>query len=387
MGIIESGYVSLNKYGEELCGDCVEVTKRSDSVTMVLADGLGSGVKANILATLTSKILGTMMANGLKIEDAVQTVAQTLPVCSVRKIAYSTFSVLQVSPDGKAYLVQYDNPQAILIRGTKVVDFPKNELDIGGKRIFESRISLSPGDMFLLISDGIVHAGAGRVYNMEWRWEQVSDFVEEHFTPEITAKGMASLLAGACRQLTLDEPADDATVAALRLRETQTASVMIGPPADEKNGGKMVEALMNQKGLKAVCGGTTSQIVADFLHRDIVTQAETAADGIPPISSIQGIDLVTEGVLTFGKALEYVEANETPFEESPAFVNGVDGAARLARLLLNQCTSVRFIVGTAVNPAYNSPEFPSSLSRKTALVEKMAKSLQRGGKSVSIQYF
>ncbi len=97
---MESGNVSLFKKGEELCGDMVEKIYHDDAYTLVLADGLGSGVKANVLSTLTSKIIGTMMADGQPIEDCVATIVETLPVCSVRQVAYSTFTILQVRRNG-----------------------------------------------------------------------------------------------------------------------------------------------------------------------------------------------------------------------------------------------------------------------------------------------
>ncbi|MGB4661284.1 MAG: serine/threonine-protein phosphatase, partial [Mobilitalea sp.] len=91
------GYLSINKYGEQLCGDHVDIVEEDEnSLVMVLADGLGSGVKANILSTLTSKIISTMLANHMTIEDCVTTVASTLPVCEKRGIAYSTFTIIHV---------------------------------------------------------------------------------------------------------------------------------------------------------------------------------------------------------------------------------------------------------------------------------------------------
>ena len=163
MVCIESGYVSLSKHGEELCGDRVEIINGDDSVTMVLADGLGSGVKANILATLTSKIIGTMIANGLGIGDAVETIAQTLPVCSQRKIAYSTFSILKAENNGEASLIQYDNPSALFLRDGKCIDYDVKQVEVHGKNILESHFTLRKNDMFLLISDGVVHAGVGKI--------------------------------------------------------------------------------------------------------------------------------------------------------------------------------------------------------------------------------
>ena len=91
------GYKSINHFGEQLCGDHVDVVEQSeDSTVIVLADGLGSGVKASILSTLTSKIISTMMSEGLSLSDCVETIAQTLPICSVRGVAYSTFTIMNI---------------------------------------------------------------------------------------------------------------------------------------------------------------------------------------------------------------------------------------------------------------------------------------------------
>ena len=196
---MESGFVSLNKQGEDLCGDFFTTVSDDDATTFVLSDGMGSGVKANILATLTAKILATMTANHLSIRDSVTTLAQTLPVCSVRKVAYSTFTLMQVLPDWQVYLAQFDNPQAILLRDGKSLEYPTQELMVGDKRILESRLTLQSGDVFLLMTDGVTHAGLGNLIPDGWQREGVLQYVEEIYTPEISAKNLAARVADACR--------------------------------------------------------------------------------------------------------------------------------------------------------------------------------------------
>jgi hypothetical protein len=387
MSFIESGYVSLNKYGEELCGDCVEIINQNETVTMVLADGLGSGVKANILATLTSKIIGTMLANGLEIEDAVQTIAHTLPVCSQRKIAYSTFSILQVDKSGEAYLVQFDNPVAIFIRNSKCTDYPMKKIEVDNKKIYESHFSLQKGDMFLLISDGVVHAGLGKVYNLGWQQEHVCKYVEDNFSETITAKGMAALLAGACKQLYIDMPGDDVTVAVLRIRDNQTANVMIGPPVDKKDDEDMVKQFLANDGQKVVCGGTTSQIVGRYLGENVKTSIDYIVPNIPPTASIKGIDLVTEGVLTLSRVLKLSKEFTASSDPDTEYFSGKDGASQLARLLIEKSTTIRFFVGRAINPAHQNPEFPAELSIKSKLVQELAQSLRNCGKQVEVKFF
>ena len=167
---IDIGYKSINHYGEELCGDHVDIVEEDENSTvMVLADGLGSGVKASILSTLTSKIISTMLAAGLKVEDCVETIAQTLPVCSLRKVAYSTFTIIHIKDNEYAEVIQFDNPLVILIRNGQNYNYLKTEMKIGDKKIYYSKIYLKDNDVFVAMSDGFPHAGMGGVYNFGWK--------------------------------------------------------------------------------------------------------------------------------------------------------------------------------------------------------------------------
>ena len=163
------GYKSINHVGEELCGDHVDIVEENENSTViVLADGLGSGVKASILSTLTSKIISTMMAAGLPVEECVQTIAATLPVCSARGVAYSTFTIIHLMNNEVAEIIQYDNPHVIIIRNFDQYDYPKTEMNIDGKKIYKSTIKLQEDDVFIAMSDGCPHAGIGGKYNFGW---------------------------------------------------------------------------------------------------------------------------------------------------------------------------------------------------------------------------
>ena len=147
------GYRSLNHDGEQLCGDHIDIVEQDDdSIVVVLADGLGSGVKASILSTLTSKIISTMMAAGMNIEDCVSTIAATLPVCSVRGVAYSTFTILRFVQNREAEIIQYDNPHVILLRDGQNYEYPRTVTNIDGKEIYSSRITLRENDIFIAMS-------------------------------------------------------------------------------------------------------------------------------------------------------------------------------------------------------------------------------------------
>ena len=215
------GYKSINHVGEQLCGDHVEIVEQGEnSSVIVLADGLGSGVKASILSTLTSKILSTMLAEGLSVEDCVETIAQTLPICSVRGIAYSTFTIVHLIENDIAELIQFDNPLAIFIRDGSNYEYPTREMNIGGKRIYKSNIKLREGDIIVAMSDGCPHAGLGTSYNFGWKRDQIVDFMETVAAGGYTAKTMSTILVDKCDELYGGKPGDDATACVVKQSET-----------------------------------------------------------------------------------------------------------------------------------------------------------------------
>ncbi len=181
------GISQLNKFGEELCGDSIISNRVEDMHTLILSDGLGSGVKANILSTLTSRIISGMLNSGCGLEDVVETLTETLPTCSYRKLAYSTFSVAQMQKNGLLTLVEYDNPPAMFLRYGKIQKINYNTNIIKEKRIKEAKLNLKEGDVLILLSDGEVHAGIGGVCNLGWSWERIADFAER-----ITSKSMSA---------------------------------------------------------------------------------------------------------------------------------------------------------------------------------------------------
>lgn len=196
------GYKSINHFGEQLCGDHVDIVNQDENSTViVLADGLGSGVKASILSTLTGKIISTMMAEGLTLEDCVETIAATLPICSVRGVAYSTFTIVHIVNNRDAEIIQYDNPQVILLRDGQNYDYPQTEMVIGGKKIFKSVVPLMENDIFILMSDGCPHAGLGLSYNFGWKREDIISFMESISLVGYTAKTLSTILVDECNKL------------------------------------------------------------------------------------------------------------------------------------------------------------------------------------------
>ena len=235
------GYKSINHYGEQLCGDHVDIVEQDENSTViVLADGLGSGVKASILSTLTSKIISTMMAQGLSLEDCVETIAATLPICSVRGVAYSTFTIINLKNNETADLIQYDNPKVILFRNGANYDYPTTEMNIGGKKILSSSIKLCENDIFVAMSDGCPHAGIGSAFNFGWKREDIIEFLEPLSIVGYTSKTLSTILVDECNKLYGERPGDDATACVVRIRKREPMNLLFGPPSNRDDCDRMM---------------------------------------------------------------------------------------------------------------------------------------------------
>ena len=386
---VDTAYRSLFKYGEELCGDNVRITRTEDSVFAVLADGLGSGVKANILSTLTSTIISTMLTEGAAMEQAVETIVSTLPICSVRKLAYSTFSVLQIKDTGEAYLAEFDNPACIFIRNGELMELEMTDKEYAGKTVYESRFTVFPGDVLALISDGVVYAGVGSILNFGWTWESVAEWLRKESLKEKSAPRLAAALSQAVKELYMDKPGDDSTVMVARISPRQVVNMFAGPPKNKDDDPKMVRDFMTSSGKKLICGGSSANIAARVLNRSIETSLDYVDPLIPPIATIQGIDLVTEGVLTLSRTVEILQ--EYLDHETDSFyfkkLDEKNGAAMLAKILLEECTTLNLFIGTAINPAHQNPGLPSDLSIKLKLIDKLCGLMERLGKRVTKKYY
>ena len=379
---------SLNKKNEELCGDKVEVVRTGDDVIVVLSDGLGSGVKANILATLTSKIIATMMKSGATLEDTVDTIVHTLPVCKVRHMAYSTFSILKLTADGKAYLTEFDCPGCVWVHEGVVLPVDYTTREVGGKTIREASFDLSVGDMFLMFSDGVIYAGLGELMNLGWDWENVCDFVQDNCGKENTSARMTAALLGACEDLYMKRPGDDTTVATVKAVPQQIVSMFAGPPRFPQDDERAVVDFMSPEGLKLVCGGSSANLVARVLGREVTTDLNYEGD-LPPIAHIKGLDLVTEGVLTLRQANALITRflADPPAADTLKALDKPNGAAQIAHILLERCTHLYLFIGKAINPAHQNPQLPVDLSIKIRLLEDLAETLRGAGKVVQIKYY
>ena len=381
------GYKSINHVGEQLCGDHVDIVEPDENSTViVLSDGLGSGVKASILSTLTSKIISTMMAAGLPLEDCVETIAATLPVCSVRGVAYSTFTIIHLKNNETAEIIQYDNPQVIFIRDEKNYNYPTIEMNIGGKKILKTVINLRENDQIIAMSDGCPHAGIGMAYNFGWKRDDIIDFMETLAPVGYTAKTLATMLVDECDKLYGHAPGDDATACVVRIRKRVPMNLRFGPPFNRDDADRMMSLFFSKEGKHIICGGTTSSIASKYLGKPLKANLDFSSD-LPPTAEIEGVDLVTEGVITVNKVVEYAKdyLEENKFYEEWSFKR--DGASQISRLLFEEATDINFYVGRAINPAHQNPDLPINFNIKMNLVEELSKSLRLMGKRIKVSYF
>lgn len=387
---IESYWRSLNKDKEELCGDRVQIKRSDRCLVMVLADGLGSGVKANILSTLTSTIISEMIFSGMSLKAAVETITATLPVCKVRGVAYSTFTIVQLFYNTNCYIAQFDNPSIVVLRDGEVLELKKEDHVIHGKTIHISHFNVKPNDRLVTFSDGVLHAGVGMTLNFGWGQEEVEHFLKTRIKDDDNAREVTRLLLTNVNYLYGGKPGDDSTVCCLQVIEAKETRVMVGPPSDRDDDEKVVWRLLEASGKKVCCGGTTSRIVSRVTGRELTTDSllDLSVD-VPPKGFIDGIDLVTEGVLTLQKVSRYLDnATKDPaYSEVLAQSNAMDGASCLVRVLL-ESSSITFMVGLSDNPAHDAIAYsPISLNAKIALIKEMAANLKKMGKIVHIEMY
>ncbi|MEG1850232.1 MAG: serine/threonine-protein phosphatase, partial [Oscillospiraceae bacterium] len=299
---------------------------------------------------------------------------------------YSTFSILRVTNGNQMQIIQYDNPDVIVLRDGKNFEYPRTETIIAGKRILESRFEVRIGDVFVAMSDGAIHAGVGMTLNFGWERPNIVAYAEEHYRPELSAKSVAALISDACRDLYMNKPGDDTTIAALKIRLRQPVSLMIGPPVKPEDDARVMDEFFGIDGKKIVCGGTTSSLVSRYLAKPVQASIDYLDPEIPPTAKIEGIDLVTEGVITMSRVVEIAQRYTSTTDPYNEWMGKRDGASQIARLLFEEATDINLYVGRAINPAHQNPNMPISLSIKLGLVKDLAALLRKMGKHVTLTY-
>lgn len=383
MGIvIDEFYQSVPKHNQEVCGDNVEIIKSDEETIVVLSDGLGSGIKANILSTLTSKIAVGLIDKKLPLIEIIETLLATLPICEVREIAYSTLAVLKLNQNGKAQIIEIDTPSIFLARNGKVQKIEMKEREMRGKTVREAEIELEQNDKLFMVSDGVTHAGIGALLDFGLGWEGFARHIDDVLDRYLDLKDIIEKLVEICLAYYLMEPGDDFTVLGLGFREERKLTMLSGPPQDSKKDEEVIFELLEGPGRKVVSGGTTASIVARELNQKVESTFEYYDKNVPPIMKIKGMDLVTEGLLTLNKTADYLDKHK----QGQLYPKGKDGASKLLRMLLSS-DYIKMIVGRAMNESHQSLNLPLELGIRTQVMNRIAKSLKKLNKEVEIVWY
>lgn len=389
---IEVDFIQKFKFGQKVCGDTFLSTKVKDDKRIIatLSDGLGSGVRANVISAMTAKMALTYSSNKYNIIKAAETIMNTLPVDSVRKISYATFTIVDIDYKGRCSIVDYDNPPFILLRGSQRIEpFVKSyqgKIETLRRKytINISKFQLELGDKLIFFSDGVNQSGMGtNAYPLGWGLDNVSDFcqylIEKY--PNLTARSIAQEIVEHASANSNYKPQDDITCCVINVRKPRKLLIITGPPIDSNRDRFLAEIIRDFTGSKAICGGTTAKILSRELNRDVEVDISTIDPIVPCSSFMAGINLVTEGMITMGETLKYLESKE--FIENIKIDNG---ATKLVKLLLSS-DIIEFYVGTKINDAHQDPNMPIELGIRRNTIRSIAKVLEdRYLKDVKINF-
>ncbi len=378
-------------YGNErICGDVFLSRKiiEENRTIAVLSDGMGHGVKANILATLTSTMAINFTIEHKDPEKIADIIMNTLPVCSERHMSYSTFSVVDIEADGMTTILEYDNPKAIIIRNNKLFDpdwqytilhTAKNE----GKEIRTCRFKPKKEDRIIFCTDGITQSGLGtEKYPLGFGLDNLEEYTENFLknAPHISAAKLAEKIVNVAYRNDDYFSKDDTTCASIYFREPRKLLISTGPPYEKENDTQLGKAVKEFKGKKIVCGATTADIIARELGATIEDSIDFIDPELPPISTMTGIDLVTEGILTITKVTRILK------DYSPSYSLGNGPADRIVKMV-KESDEIQIIIGTRINIAHQDPNLPVELEIRRTVVKRMARLLEEKFlKEVSILY-
>jgi len=387
---IEVACEQRNFDNERICGDVFisRKVKEENRTIVVLSDGMGHGVKANVLATLTATMAVNFTMEHKAVEKIADIIMNTLPVCSERHMSYSTFTIVDIEHDGLTTLLEYDNPQTIILRDNKPFDpgwkrVVLNSEKNAGKEIHTCQFQPRIEDRIIFASDGIAQSGLGSdKHPLGWGRDHMQDYSIKliNNNPNISAVKLASKMVNMAHRNDGFSSKDDTSCATIYFRKPRKLLVVTGPPYEKENDAQLGDAVKKFKGKIVVCGATTADIIARELDVEIEDSLVFEDPDLPPVSHMEGIDLVTEGILTITKVTRILK------EYSPSFALGKGPADRIVKLV-RQCDEIHFIIGTRINIAHQDPNLPVELEMRRTVVKRMARLLEEKFlKEVTIQY-
>lgn len=370
---IEIDYFQKNKGEHVVCGDCFmsKKLKEEGRIISVLSDGLGSGIKASVLSTMTASMAVNFTAMNEDIVAASLSIIKTLPMDMLRRISYSTFCICDIDYFGNAKIVEYETPSFCLYRGGMFINVAKEKIpvdrdDIEDTFLWISEFKLQKEDRVVFFSDGVTQSGIGGS-EMPFGWmDGVKDYIAREISrlPYISAADLAKNIVLESVRNDKYIVKDDISCCVVYVRKPRNLLICTGPPFDEKNDKYLSKQLQEFQGAKIICGGTTAQIISREWGKRLEPTMDIVDKELPPISKMEGVDLITEGILTLSK----VESLLFTYEEEYFRPNGP--AELLVRYLLGS-DKITFLVGTKINIAHQDPNLPIELEIRRNVIKKI----------------
>ena len=387
---LEIDSAQIYKKGQLVGGDVFLSQRSSDEsrTVSVLSDGLGSGVKANVLASLTTSLAVKCIDGRVSPRRTAQVIMQSLPVCSIRKISYATFTIVEVENDRSVKIVEFDNPPYLLIRDNRIIKPERNPIKIGEtansrNTLFASRFTLQTGDRIVIFSDGVTQSGMGNAaYPLGWEQENVEEWILSLIRRDrkISARKLAREIVNRGVQNDIYNAKDDITAAVFYVRKPRKLLIATGPPIDRNKDRYLAEKIKDFRGSVVISGGTTANIVSRELNRPVETKLAKLDPDLPPSASMEGIEIVTEGIFTLSRVAEILEG------ENLDEIRAENSATAVVELLRNS-DEIQFLVGTRINEAHQDPNVPVGLEIRRNIVRRIADVLSTNLlKEVNVDY-
>lgn len=375
---------SINHHGESVCGDNFQIRKTKNSKIFVLSDGLGSGIKASILSILTTEIIATMFEKEISLLEIVDTITKTLPVCKNRGIAYSTFTIVEIFHSGKVTIVNYDNPDPLVLKNKKIAKIQYTEKKRNEKIIKVANFDMRESDTIYLFSDGMLNAGLGNIMDFGWGWDEFTEYLGAVYFKSLNIKEAVDSMLELTNIYYGNIPGDDCSLIGIKCIKDPQLNIFTGPPLDKKTDYYYVDKFLKLKGRRVICGGTTANIVSRICDEEIEIDMNQDLSGLPPYGKLKNVDLVTEGILTIKKITELLsKCKENMYETD--LIGQLNGAEQLF-IFIRESDEINLMVGRKVNTFYHNPALPFDMSIRSNLIREFKQNLERLNKKVNIEY-
>ena len=374
-----------------VCGD-VFISKRikeEGRIIVVLSDGMGHGIKANMLATLTATLAVNFTQEHKSVQKSTEIIMKTLPVDSIKDMNYSTFTIVEIDVEGEVRILEYENPKTLILRGSRlhepywncmVLEGEKN----AGREVLTTKFKPQKEDRIIFCSDGVTQSGLGsEKYQLGWGLDNLQKFVEETIREEadISAVKLSTKVINKANQNDNFHPLDDISCGVIYFREPRKLMIFSGPPQDPANDTMFTGLLKHFEGKKLICGATTGDMVAREWNEEIIDSNDMPDPDLPPVSHMNGVDLITEGILTLSKVSELLKKYNNNYQL------GKGPADEIVRYLLDS-DEIHFLVGTNINTAHQDPTMPVELELRRTVVHRITRTLEEKFlKEVTMKFF